>query len=145
MANEVLAALIGLGGAFVGAIIQWFVARSTIRAETERLHRQLSAEFRLQQLSEWQTEFRSVMSELLTVTDPETKGSLPKERIVQLVLKAQLMLNPNLPAHAKVNGLINALALAVNGWHGPQDLSAILRTHGELLDASRETLFLPGK
>lgn len=145
MSVEVLSALIGLGGALVGATVQWFVARSTIRAETERLHRQLSSEFRLQQFSEWQTEFRSVMSELLAVTDPEAQQSLPKERIVPLVLRAQLMLNPNVPSHAKVNGLINALALAVNGWHGPQDISSILRTHGELLDASRETLFLPGK
>lgn len=145
MSVEILSALIGLGGAFVGATIQWFVARSTIRAETERLHRQLSTEFRLQQFSEWQIEFRSVMSELLAVTDPEAQRGLPNERVVQLVLKAQLMLNPSLPAHAKVNGLINALALAVNGWHGPQDISSILRTHGDLLEASRETLFLPGK
>lgn len=145
MPNEILTALIGLGGAFVGATIQWFVARSTIRAETERLHRQLSTEFRLEQFSEWQTEFRSVMSELLTVSDPEVNKSPPKDRVVQLVLKAQLMLNPNLPSHTKVNGLINKLALAVNGWHGPQDVTSILRTHSELLDATRETLFLPGK
>lgn len=145
MSAEILSALIGLGGALIGATIQWFVARSTIRSETERLHRQLSTEFRLQQFSEWQTEFRSVISELLAVTDPEAQNSLPKERIVQLVLKAQLMLNPNLPAHAKVNGLVNALALSTTGWHGPQDLSSILRIHSELLEASRETLFLPGK
>jgi len=102
-------------------------------------------EFRLQQLSEWQTEFRSVMSELLAVTDPEAQDSPPKERIIQLVLKAQLMLNPSLPAHTKVNNLVNALALAVNGWHGPQDISSILHIHAALLEASRETIFLPGK
>jgi hypothetical protein len=145
MSVETLAALIGLGGAIVGAIIQWLVARSTIRAETERLHRQLSTEFRLQHFSEWQTEFRSVMSELLAVTDPEAQKALSKERIVQLVLKAQLMLNPNIPSHAKVNGLINALALTATGWHGPQELSYTLRIHAELLEASRETLFIPGK
>ena len=106
MPIEVLSALIGLGGALVGAIVQWLVARSTIRAETERLHRQLSNEFRLQQFSEWQTEFRSIMAELLALTDPEAQPSLPKERIVPLVLKAQLMLNIQVPSHAKVNGLI---------------------------------------
>lgn len=145
MPIEALSALIGLGGALVGAIVQWLVASSTIRAETERLHRQLSREFRLQQFSEWQAEFRSVISELLALTDPEVQKTLPKERIVPLVLKAQLMLNLQVPSHEKVNGLINAIALAVNGWHGPQDMSSILRIHGELLDAARETLFLPGK
>lgn len=145
MPIEILAALLGLGGAVVGAIVQWLVARSTIRAETERLHRQLSDEFRLQQFSEWQAEFRSVMSELLALTDPEVNKPFLKERIVPAVLKAQLMLNLEVPSHAKVNGLINALALSVNGWRGSQDMSSILSTHGELLDAARDVLFLPGK
>lgn len=144
MTNEILSALIGLGGAFVGATIQWFVARSTIRAETERLHSQLSREFRLEQFSEWQAEFRSVISDLLALTDPEVQQPPAKERIIPVVLKAQLMLNLKVPSHAKVNGLINKLALEVNGWHDSQDLASILRTHSELLDAARETLFLPG-
>jgi len=145
MPVETLSALIGLGGALIGATIQWLVVRSTIRAETERLHRQLSTEFRLQQFSEWQSEFRAVMSELLVATDPEAQRAPKKERIVQFVLKIQFMLNPRLPSHARVNGLVNALALASTGWQGPQDAAAILRVHGELLEASRETLFLPGK
>jgi len=142
--NEILAALIGLSGVLLGGTVQWLVARSTIRSETERLHRQLSAEFRLQQFSEWQAEFRKVISELLALTDPEVHQALEKDRAIPLILKAQLMLNPRLQAHARVNGLINQLALAVNGWHGPQDAATILRIHGDLLDASRETLFLPG-
>jgi hypothetical protein len=144
MANEILVAIIGLGGVLLGGTVQWIVARSTIRSETERLHRQLSTEFRLQQFSEWQAEFRSVISELLGVTDPEVQREFRKDRVIPLILKAQLMLNPQLPAHARVNGLINQLALAVNGWHGTQDAATVLRIHGELLDASRNTLFLPG-
>lgn len=145
MPIEVLAALIGLGGTFIGAIVQWFVARSTIRSETDRLHRQLSTEFHLQQFSEWQSEFRSVMSEFLSLTDPESYASLPKERVIALVLKAQLMLNPNLPSHARVSGLVNELALAVTGWNGSQDAAKLFTTHSALLDAARETLFVPGK
>lgn len=144
MVNEVLAALIGVGGVLLGGTAQWIVARATIRSETERLHRQLSTEFRLQQFSEWQSEFRGVISELLALTDPEVQPELRKDRTIPLILKAQLMLNPLVRSHARVNGLINQLALVVNGWHGPQDAATILRIHGELLDASRETLFLPG-
>ncbi|MCC9596985.1 MULTISPECIES: hypothetical protein [unclassified Rubrivivax] len=145
MPTEVLSALIGFGGALAGATIQWLVARSTIRAETERLLRQLGNEFRLQQYSKWQADFRATISELLAITDPEAQTPPQKGQITSLVLKAQLMLNPKLPAHAKVNALINTLALATNGWHGPQEVSSILRIHGELLDAARETLFLPGQ
>lgn len=145
MSAAIVAALIGLGGALVGATIQWVVARATIRSETERLLRQLSTEFKLQQFSEWQAEFRSVMSALLANTDSERRDSFNKSDIVQLVLKAQLLLNPNLPSHARVNGLVNQLALKATGWHGPQDLPTVLAVHSELLEAARETMFLPGK
>ena len=144
MPIEVLVALIGLGGAFVGGTVQWFVARSTIRAETERLHRQLSTEFRLAQLSEWQSRFQLVMADLLVATDPEA-GPISQGAVVPLVLRAQLMLNPELPAHARTNGLINQLALATGGWHGKPDARSILTIHAALLDAAKATLYLPGK
>ncbi len=144
MPIEVLVALIGLAGAIVAGTVQWFVARSTIRAETERLHRQLSNEFRLQQFSEWQNRFQDVMADLLVATDPEA-GPLEQKAIVPLVLKAQLMLNPELPSHAKTNGLINHLALATGGWQGKPDAHSILTIHAALLDAAKATLYLPGK
>lgn len=143
MSDEVYAALIGLGGATVGAIIQWIVARATIRSETERLYVQLRDEFRFQQFSAWQSTFQSVISDLLAATDPEINQQPQKQQSIPLVLKAQLMLDPNYAPHVKVNGLINKLALAVNGWHGPQDTREILSAHSALLDAARETLYLP--
>lgn len=85
------------------------------------------------------------MSELLAATDPEANDKLETHRIVPLVLRAQLMLNPQLPHHAKVNDLVNKLALAVNGWDGDQDLRSVLTVHAALLDAARDTLYLPGK
>lgn len=146
MPVEIVVALIGLGGVLVGGTTQWWVARSTIRAEAERLHGQLSGEFKLQQFSEWQTRFQSLMGDLLAETDPESKGGcFAKERIVPLVLQAQLMLNPTVPSHAKVNQLINQLALSVCGWHGSPDLRTILTVHSALLEAAKDTLYLPGK
>ena len=145
MAVEVLAALVGVGGVTVGAVVQWLVARNALRAETERLYAKLREEFHLQQFSAWQSQFQSVMSELLAVTDPEANDKLEKQRIIPLVLKAQLMLNPQLPHHAKVNDLVNKLALAVNGWHADQDLRSVLTVHAALLDAARDVLYLPGR
>lgn len=144
MAVEIIAAMIGVGGVLLGGAAQWLVARATIRAETERLHRQLSDEFKLQQFSEWQSRFQDVMADLLAATDPEA-GVLDQSTIVPLVLRAQLMLNPELPPHAKTNGLINRLALATGGWHGEQDSQLILTIHAALLDAAKESLYLPGK
>ena len=144
MPVEILVALIGLGGVTFGGVVQWLVARSTIRAETERLHRQLSSEFRLAQFSEWQSRFQSVMADLLVATDPEA-GAISQSAIVPLVIRAQLMLNPELPSHARANGLINQLALATGGWHGEPDAQSILSIHAALLDAAKTTLYLPGK
>lgn len=144
MAVEIVVAVIGVGGVVLGGAAQWLVARATIRAETERLHRQLSGEFKLQQYSEWQRRFQEVMADLLAATDPEA-GELKQSTIIPLVLRAQLMLNPELPSHAKTNGLINRLALATGGWHGEQDSQSILTIHAALLDAATATLYLPGK
>lgn len=144
MAVEIIVAMIGVGGVLLGGAAQWLVARATIRAETERLHRQLSDEFKLQQYSEWQRRFQDVMADLLAATDREA-GVLDQSTIVPLVLRAQLMLNPELPTHAKTNGLINRLALATGGWHGEQDSQSILTIHAALLDAAKATLYLPGQ
>lgn len=143
MSDSLYVALIGLCGVLLAGLVQWLVARLTIRNEAERLRNQLSAEFNYQQLSEWQTQFRQVMSELLAATDPEIRPIPDKHTIVPLVLRAQLMLNPELPSHVLTNSLINHLALSVCGWHGEPDSAAILRLHSELLDASRETMFRP--
>jgi hypothetical protein len=145
MSDGLVAALIGLGGVVLGSLGQWLISRSVVRAETERLHRQLSAEFRLQQFSEWQSKFSAVIAELLAVTDIEASSRFEKQKIVPLVLKAQLLLNPSVPSHAKVNGLINRLALAVNGCHEETSEREILSMHAELLDAAREAVYLPGR
>lgn len=143
MPDTISVALIGLIGVLLAALVQWLIARFTVRNEADRLHRQLSTEFDLQQLSEWQTQFRQVIADLLVAMDPEVHPAPDKKRIIPLVLRAQLMLNPNLPAHGAVNSLINQLALKINGWHGEPDHSAILRLHGELLEASREVMYRP--
>ncbi|TXH02533.1 MAG: hypothetical protein E6R07_15030 [Nevskiaceae bacterium] len=143
MSDTITVSLIGLIGVLLAAFVQWLVARFTVRNEADRLHKQLSTEFDLQQLSEWKTQFRQVLADLLAATDPEANPTPNKKQIIPLVLRAQLMLNPNLTAHGTVNSLINQLALKVNGWHGEPDQTAILRLHGQLLEAAREVMYRP--
>jgi len=145
MPIEVLAPLLGLAGAVLGGAVQWLVSRSTVRAETERLYEKLSAEFELQQLSAWQAQFQSVMSELLTATDPELSPKADKHRVIPLVHRANLLLNPSLASHAKVNDLVNKLALAVNGWHDEQSMREVLAVHGALVEAARSLTYAPGR
>ena len=143
MPETISVALIGLCGVILAAFVQWLVARYTVRNEAERLHRQLVAEFNYQQLSAWQNQFRDTIAGLLEATDPEVTFPPDKKRIIPLVLRAQLMLNPALQGHRATNALINELALKVNGWHGQPDRSVILGIHGRLLEVSREAMYRP--
>lgn len=145
MPIEVLAPLLGLAGAALGAAVQWLVSRSTIRAETERIYQKLRTEFELQQLSAWQAKFQSVMSELLAATDPELAPTADKRRVIPLVHRATLLLNPTLPSHAKVNDLVVKLALAVNGWKGELDMREVLSVHAPLVEAARALTYAPGR
>jgi DNA-directed RNA polymerase subunit L len=143
----VVAAYITVGGMFgvavVTALVQWFVTRTILRSEHQRLHIQLQTDFRLKQFSQWQQEFISTISELLTHTDPEVYPTPERTKVVPLIQKAQLMLNLELEAHRKVNGLINELGLAVNKWE-TRDLREVLSIHSRLLEAARAALYLPG-
>lgn len=115
MSDTSIGALIGLIGIVVAGLVQWVIARFTVRKEAERLYEQLTAEFDFQQQSAWASQFRQIMGDLLAVTDPEG-STMEKRQIVPLILKAQLMLDLRLPAHRVVNSLINQLELKINGW-----------------------------
>ncbi len=142
----VVAAYITVGGMFcVGvatALVQWFVTRAILRSEHQRLHIQLQTDFRLRQMSQWQQEFVSTISELLAHTDPEVYPMPERKKVVPLILKTQLMLNLDMEAHRKVNQLTNELGLAVTKWE-TRGLSEILGIHGRLLEASRAAIYLP--
>jgi len=143
----VLAAMVTVGGmlgvAIVGAMIQWIVTRTVTRSEHERIRIQLQSESRLRRTEQWHVRFQETIADLLKETDPEVNPEQSSEKVVPLILRAQLMLSPKEPAHSRLLALITELGLVVNGWHGTRDVGAILRIHGELLDAAREILALP--
>lgn len=134
-----------LGVAILGAITQLLLTKFVLKSEYQKIHRQLSSEFRLRQYELWQIRFQDTMVELLKATDPECNSSFSPANITPLIHKAQLMLNLRDPKHARINGYVNDLGLAVNGWHGRTDRASLLRVHAALLEAAREVLFLPGK
>lgn len=143
MPTEIIAAFVAVGGVMLGGILQWFVSRSVVRSETERLRRQLSIEFNFQQFSTWQANFQETIAHLLAATDPEIAKPYKRETIFPLVLKAQLMLNQNIPAHARANHYINDLAMRVCGWSESQDDHAVLCSHAGLLEAAKNALYIP--
>ena len=145
----VSSAAITVGGMIAVAILtsisQWIVTKRIISSEHKKITDQLNSEFKLKQFEIWQKDFKDTMALLMAATDPEIRDPFNKNEIVPLVHKIQLMLNLDNPGHSKVNGLVNALALAVTGWHTGYDASSILNTQGQLVDACKAILYLPVK
>ena len=129
--------------AVLTTITQWFVTKRIITSDHSKISIQINSEFKLRQFELWQNDFKEAMSLLLAATDPEIRNPFNKNEIVPLIHKIQLMLNLANLGHRKVNGLVNDLALAVNGWNKNIDEASILRIHGHLIDASKEILYLP--
>lgn len=143
----VTAAYITVGGMFgvalIAAIAQWSLTKRIIRSEHDKLYKQLNSEFKSKQFEYWQSEFKEVISQLLSATDPEISSHFDKSKIIPLIHKAQLNLDVSNPSHRKVNGLILQLARAVNGWEAGHDAISILKIHGALADAAKEILYIP--
>lgn len=147
--GAVVAACVTVGGmlgvALLTAAVQWIVTRTVVRSEHHRLETQLTSEFRLRQFESWQNRFQDTVADLLAALDPEANVTINPEKVVPLIHKAQLMLNLDLESHRNINSLIIQLGLATNGWTPGHQVSDLLRLHGDLLDAVRKALYLPGK
>ncbi len=134
-----------LGVAFLTAMTQWIVTKNIIRSEHQRINNQLNSEFRLRQFESWQKDFKETIANLLQETDPQLNPSLNNDSAIPHILRAQLMLNLDIPSHKKVNGIINNLGLAVTGWQSDNDAATLLNIHASLLDAAKDIMYLPGK
>lgn len=145
--GAVIAASVTVGGmvtvAILTAVTQWIVTKRILSSEHSKISMQVNSEFRLRQFENWQRDFKEAIALLLAATDPEIRNPFNKNEIVPLVHKIQLMLNLTNSGHSKVNELLTALALSVNGWNGTIDEASILRTQGHLIDACKEILYLP--
>jgi len=132
-----------LGVAMLGAFSQWLITKKVINEEHKRLAMQLKSEFQTKRHEKWETNILEAITNLLTATDPEINSEIIPAEVTKCVNRVQLLLNHNKPLQREVNNLVNQLALAVNGWHGNQDMASILTIHGQLLDASKKLIYQP--
>jgi len=146
--STVIAAYLTVGGmlgvAILGAISQWFISKRVVSEEHKRLEIQLKSEFQSKRHEKWESDILEAITELLTATDPEINPEINSALVTKHVNRVQLLLNDKNPLQGQVNGLVNHLALAVNGWQGNRDELPILKIHGQLLDASKKLIYQPG-
>lgn len=131
-----------LGSAFLAALIQWLITKTLIRSQLRREKVRLDSEFRVRQYELWQNRFHDALIDLLTATDPQVNPVPAAAKIVPQVHRVQLLLSRTDPAHKKVTGLVNELALTLTGWR-EGSAAELMGTHAALIEAAKDIFYSP--
>ena len=123
----------------ITVFVQWLIASKTTKQDAEKLNKEAINALNLQKHQFWLTEFTTTISSLLAATDLEIIKEIDKEKIIPLVHKTILMLDPNKEDHRSVIGKINELSLKINCWVAT-DKHELMRIHGQLIDFSQKII-----
>lgn len=140
-------ALISVSGALIVAIIttifQSKTTKKIINSEDERSIKQ----FKQKQYETWENEFRKNISFLLSEIDFNKTEGIKKDFSI-LIYNIQLMLNCNDSIHSKINNVLNEIGKLLKSFFKGEvnDFeNKILLLQGELIDLSKEVLYLPNE
>lgn len=145
MSETLQAALIALGGVAVGGLLTgWFQRANTktlISAELNKLYVHLEGEARKHLLGRKQDELMGTVPDLVAAADPELHAKFDYARLVTLVHRVQLVLDPSKATDARLNQAASDLGFAIQAAvTGERDVARILRAQAEVIDATRELL-----
>src|ERR1041384_2149650 len=121
MSDTVIAAIIGVGGATLVAVVtvvtQLFVTRTVIHAERERVSAQLLGEHAVRAREKREERLLEAISELLAAADPPSHEGVRYGRVANLIVHVQLLLDLNVPAEKALNGALNDLGFRLQEYH----------------------------
>lgn len=145
MTDTVAAALITVGGtvfvAIVAVLAQLATTRYVMKSEREKIAQQIDAEHRAQAQRKHADILLESMTELLAETDPQIKAQFNYGRVVSLIHKAQLVLDPGDQQEVALNAAVNQLGVELQNYiphhiKPPREripeLKRILRAHAEV-------------
>ena len=131
-------AFISVGSAvatsLIALITQLFVTNRLIRSEMYKVNHQITTQSNVSRLNEKKEKIVSLVSDLLTLTDPEINPKIDKLKIITCVHKIQLMLDNFNKNESILNDQVNQLVLIVNGWINDQDSISLLSLMGKITD-----------
>jgi len=141
----IISGLFGLLGAVLGAALAGMHQRKntqkTIEAEFKRIHEQIAAESKARFHARKEDHLMDCVAALVTETDPELKAKLDYEKIVSLIHKIQIVLDPRSESQGKINHWSSSLGfLARDVILGNQAPETLLKPQGELIEATRSFL-----
>lgn len=116
-----------------------------VKSEARKTRDQLTMDRKNQLSISWHSEFKDLITMLLYETDPEIHADHSnKEEVVKLMHKLNLMLNESIPAHKKLNSLINKLALCKNGWIKTNE-TQLLKLQSSIIELSKRIVYQPNE
>ena len=116
--SAVTTAIIGLGGMLIVAIMsvvtQIFITRHIIKSDFKKIQTQIETEYDFKRKQEWIIQFRKIIADLVTETDPDSDTKFSKTRMIWLINQSQLMLDKSKPLESEIFGLITHIGLTIN-------------------------------
>ena len=119
--SAIITAIISLGGMLIVAIMsivtQIFITRHIVKSDFRKIQTQIQTEYDFKNRQEWINQFRKIIAELVTETDPELNDTFNKTRMISLINQAQLMLDTSKNDEKEIFGKITHLGMVVSDWH----------------------------
>jgi hypothetical protein len=128
--------------AIITVLSQYLIMRKTFRTDFEKIREQISADFVSKSRLSWISDFRNIVSELITTTDPDYNVTLDKFKMCKLISQAQIMLDNSDKEERELGALITRLGLHTDYWNDKSHESqvAILKIQDAVLESTRTLL-----
>ena len=137
--------LFGLLGAVIGAALAGLHQRKNtkeiIEAEFKKINQQIVGEAKARFHARKEDQLMECVAALVTETDPELHIELDYTKIVSLIHKIQIVLDPSSESQAKINHWTSKLGfIARDVLANKAEPESLLKPQGELIDATRSFL-----
>ena len=146
MSNDLESSFITVIGmllvALITSLFHILITRQVIKADIHKIKIQASSDFQFKNRFEWISNFRKIIAELLTTTDPDNKNSVDKHRMIFYINQAQLMLDSNKPDEKELSELITKLGTYSDYWNDSSKISEIniLKIQSEITEKTKSML-----
>ncbi|OFX19492.1 MAG: hypothetical protein A2033_08010 [Bacteroidetes bacterium GWA2_31_9] len=128
--------------AIITVTSQYLLIRKTIKADFEKIRLQIHSDFDFKNRYEWVSNFRQIISELITTTDPDYNKELNKTKMLLLINQAQIMLSDDIKEEKELEGLITKLGMDADYLKSDTKESdkSILQTQDAILKRTKQLL-----
>jgi len=145
MHESLLVALVALVGVALGGLLTGLFQRSNtttlVAAELNKLKFQLDGEAKKRLLGRKQDWLLELIPELISAADPELHAQFDYGRVVTLIQRIELLLDPTVPTEERLNKALHNLGLAVqSAVSGKREALQLLKSQSEITEATRDLL-----